>query len=144
VRINLVPTKSGEHGLYVIYRENFDLFAVQLWRLSPKWNLSVERVNEETLKVTDGEMCRVPASHGQWDSYDATRALAWITRTAPNAWLARCNNQACGPSSFNKQRPERLRWRVVRLAITSSAILFASSTSHRAILAWATSHLSVR
>ena len=53
-------------------------------------------------------MCRVPASHGQWGSYDATRALAWINRTAPNAWLARCNNQACGPSSFNKAKARAL------------------------------------
>src|SRR5262245_3158803 len=77
-------------------------------RLPPKRNLTVERVNEETFKVTDGELSRVPASHGQWGGYNATRALAWITRAAPHAWLARCGNQACGPSSFNKAKASAL------------------------------------
>jgi hypothetical protein len=77
-------------------------------RLPPKRNLIVERVNEETFKVTNGETSRVSASHGQWGGFNTTRALAWIIRAAPNAWLARCGNQACGPSSFNKAKASAL------------------------------------
>ena len=77
-------------------------------RLLPKRNLTVQRVNEVTFKVTDGEMSPVPASHGQWGGYNTTRALAWVIRVAPNAWLARCGNQACGPSSFNKAKASAL------------------------------------
>jgi hypothetical protein len=77
-------------------------------RLPPKRNLIVERVNEVTFKVTDGEMSRVSASHGQWGGYNTTRALAWVIKVAPNAWLARCSNQACGPSSFHEAKANAL------------------------------------
>src|SRR5262249_1588864 len=83
--------------------------------------------NEVTFKVTDGEMSPVPASHGQWGGYNTTRALAWVIRVAPNAWLARCGNQACGPSSFNKAKASALHmasgahWRLLRQRSCSRA-----------------------
>jgi hypothetical protein len=49
-----------------------------------------ERVNEVTLKLTNGELTNVPASHGQWGGYRATKAIAWVICL---------RDMACGPSS---------------------------------------------
>jgi hypothetical protein len=69
--------------------------------LSPKTPpLRCERVNDSALKITNGELTNVPASHGQWAGYRATKALASIIKLGPDAWLARCGDQVCGPSSF--------------------------------------------
>jgi hypothetical protein len=62
--------------------------------------LHCERVNHSTFKITDGELTNVPASHGQWSGYRTTKAMAWIIKLRARAWLARCGDQACGPSSF--------------------------------------------
>ena len=59
-----------------------------------------ERVNEVTWKLTNGELITVPASHGQWGSYRATKALAWVICLVPGNWLARCGDMVCGPSSL--------------------------------------------
>jgi hypothetical protein len=77
--------------------------------------LTFERVNEFTFKVTDGTLTEVPASHGQWAGYRTTKAIAWVFRIGPNAWLARCNDHACGPSSFNEAK-------AYALAMASGAI----------------------
>jgi hypothetical protein len=63
-------------------------------------SLRCERVNDSTFKITDGELTNVPASHGQWAGYRITKALAWIIKLEAKAWLARCGDQVCGPSSF--------------------------------------------
>ena len=77
--------------------------------LSPKTSpLRCERVNEFTFKITNGELTNVPASHGQWSGYRTTRALAWIIKLGAEAWLARCGNQACGPSSFSETKANAL------------------------------------
>jgi hypothetical protein len=73
--------------------------------LSPKNSpLRCERVNDSTFKITDGELTNVPASHGQWAGYRTTKAMAWIIKLEAEAWLARCGNQACGPSSFSEAK----------------------------------------
>lgn len=74
--------------------------------LSPKGNLRFERVNEATFKITDGEMTRVPPSHGQWSGYNTTRGLAWIIDVgiASPAWLVRYGNEARGPLPFNEAK----------------------------------------
>ena len=59
-----------------------------------------ERVNEVTWKLTNGELITVPASLGQWGSYRATKALAWVICLVPGNWLARCGDMVCGPSSL--------------------------------------------
>jgi hypothetical protein len=69
-----------------------------------KSRLKFERVNEATFKVTTGEFTNVPACHGWWGGYRTTEALAWVINLAPHAWLARCGNQACGPSSFQEAK----------------------------------------
>jgi hypothetical protein len=66
--------------------------------------LTVERVNEVTFKVTDGEMINTPASHGQWPGFRTTRAAAWIIQAAPNEWLARKGDQGAGPMPFSEAR----------------------------------------
>jgi len=71
--------------------------------------LKLERVNESTLKVTDGTPSRVPKSHGQWGGYNVTLALAWvidigIPGVTSKAWLARCKDQSIGPLPFNKAK----------------------------------------
>jgi hypothetical protein len=71
--------------------------------LSPK-NLSFERVNEVTFEVTGDEQISVPTSHGWWGGYRTAKALAWVIHVDPGAWLARCRNRACGPSSFIEAR----------------------------------------
>ena len=72
--------------------------------LSQKTKLHFERVNEVTFKLTDGESTNVPASHGQWGGYRTTKAVAWVIKIAPGQWLARCRDEASGPSSFNEAR----------------------------------------
>jgi hypothetical protein len=73
--------------------------------LYPKTSpLSSERINDWTFKITNGELTNVPASHGQWGGYRTTKAMAWIIKIGPNAWLARCADRVCGPSSFNEAK----------------------------------------
>ena len=72
--------------------------------LSRKTKLHFKRVNEATFKLTDGNETYVPASHGQWAGYRTTKAVAWVINLAPSQWLARCRNEACGPSSFHEAK----------------------------------------
>jgi hypothetical protein len=72
--------------------------------LSQKTNLRFERVNEVTFKLTDGKDTNVPASHGQWGGYRAMKAIAWVIKIGPDAWLSRCGNEACGPSTFGEAK----------------------------------------
>jgi hypothetical protein len=76
--------------------------------LSQKTKLRFERVNEVSLKLTDGESTNVPASHGQWGGYRTTKAVAWVIKIAPGQWLARCRDEASGPSSFNEAKANAL------------------------------------
>jgi hypothetical protein len=72
---------------------------------SPKISsLRCERVNDSTFKITNAELSNVPASHGQWAGYRTTKGVAWIIKLEAEAWLARCGNQVCGPSSFSEAR----------------------------------------
>jgi hypothetical protein len=70
-------------------------------KTSPLW---CERVNDSTFKSTDGELTNVPDSHGQWSGYRTTEAMAWIIKLEAKAWLARCGDQVCGPSSFSEAK----------------------------------------
>jgi hypothetical protein len=72
--------------------------------LSQKTKLHFERVNEATFKLTDGEGTNVPASHGKWGGYRTTKAMAWVIKIEADAWLARYENQACGPSTFSEAK----------------------------------------
>ena len=65
-------------------------------------------MNEVTFKLTDGEVTNVPASHGQWGGYRTTKAVAWVINIAPGQWLARCRDEASGPSSFNEAKANAL------------------------------------
>jgi hypothetical protein len=78
--------------------------------LSPKTALPLkcEKVNEVTFKVTDGELTNVPASHGKWGGYRTTKAFAWIIKLGPDAWVARCGEQICNPTSFKKAKSQAL------------------------------------
>ena len=76
--------------------------------LSQKTKLHFERVNEVTFKLTDGEVTNVPASHGQWGGYRTTKAVAWVINIGPGQWLARCGDEASGPSSFNEAKANAL------------------------------------
>src|SRR5262245_9187645 len=75
---------------------------------SRKTNFSFERVNKVTFKFTDGEATNVPASHGQWGGYRTTKAVAWVINIARGQWLARCRNEASGPSSFVEAKSNAL------------------------------------
>src|SRR5262249_50708272 len=72
--------------------------------LSQKTKLHFERVNEVTFKLTDGESTNVTASHGKWGGYRTTKAVAWVINIVPGQWLARCRNEASGPSFFNEAK----------------------------------------
>jgi len=76
--------------------------------LSQKTNLHFEKVNDVTLKLTNGEATNVPASHGQWAGYRKTKAVVWVIKIGSNAWLARCGDQVCGPSCFNEAKANAL------------------------------------
>jgi len=76
--------------------------------LSQKTKLHFERVNEVTFKLTDGEVTNVPASYGQWGGYRTTKVVASVINIAPGQWLARCRDEACGPSSFNEAKANAL------------------------------------
>jgi hypothetical protein len=71
--------------------------------------LKFERVNEVTWKLTNGDLTNVPASHGQWGGYRTTRAVAWIINIGPGQWLARCGNQACGPSAISEAKANAMK-----------------------------------
>jgi hypothetical protein len=70
--------------------------------------LRCERVNDSTFKITNGELTNVPASHGQWSGYRTTKAVAWISKLEADAWIARCGDQVCGPSSFSEAKANAL------------------------------------
>ena len=76
--------------------------------LSQKTKLHFERVNEFTFKLTDGEITNVSASHGQWGGYRTKKAVGWVINIAPSQWLARCRDEASGPSSFNEAKANAL------------------------------------
>jgi hypothetical protein len=76
--------------------------------LSQKTKLHFERVNEVAFKLTDGEDTNVPASHGQWGGYRTMKAVAWVINIPPGQWLARCRDEASGPSSFNEAKAKAL------------------------------------
>jgi hypothetical protein len=76
--------------------------------LSQKSHLHFERVNEVTFKLTDGELTTVPASHGQWGGYRTTKVIASVISVAPGRWLARCRDEASGPSPFNEAKANAL------------------------------------
>jgi hypothetical protein len=65
-------------------------------------------VNEVAFKLTNGELTNVPASHGQWGGYRTTKAVAWVINIAPGQWLARCRDEASGPSSFSEAKANAL------------------------------------
>ncbi len=66
--------------------------------------LRIERVNEVTFKITDGEMSRVPAVKGWWAGYNTTKARAWVINVGSAAWLARCGDHVAGPVSFSEAK----------------------------------------
>ena len=67
-----------------------------------------ERINDCTFKITNGELSNTSASHGQWGGYRTTKALAWIIKLESDAWVARCGNQICNPTSFNEAKSQAL------------------------------------
>jgi hypothetical protein len=71
-----------------------------LQAISKKTPLRCERVNEVTYKITAGDYTNVPACHGHWGGYRTTRAVAWVMGLGNAQWLARCGDQACGPTTF--------------------------------------------
>jgi hypothetical protein len=70
--------------------------------------LEWEKVNEITWKLTNGEQTNVPASHGQWAGYRTSKAIAWVINIAPNAWLARCEDQTSNASPLNAAKSEAM------------------------------------
>jgi hypothetical protein len=44
-------------------------------------------------------MTNVPGSHGQWNGYRVTKALAWVidVEVEKSAWLARYKDKYCAP-----------------------------------------------
>jgi hypothetical protein len=76
--------------------------------LSQKTKLHLERANESTFKLSNGEVTNVPASHGQWGGYRTTKAVAWVINIAPGQWLARCRDEVSGPSSFHEAKANAL------------------------------------
>jgi hypothetical protein len=79
--------------------------------ISGKRRLRCERINEITYKITDGQMRRVPASHGQWGGYNTPRALAWVINVGmcSAAWLARCGDVVVGPFSFKEAKAAAIK-----------------------------------
>ena len=76
--------------------------------LQKPYLLHCERINDCTFKITNGELTNTPASHGQWGGYRTTKALAWIIKLESDAWVARCGNQICNPTSFNEAKSQAL------------------------------------
>jgi hypothetical protein len=72
--------------------------------ISKNQPLRFEELNHVTWKLTNGEMTKVPASHGQWPGFRTTKALAWIMNVGwssnESAWVVRYQAQACGPMSL--------------------------------------------
>ena len=74
--------------------------------ISGKRTLRCESINQITYKITDGQMTRVPASHGQWGGYNTSRALSWVINVGMSsaAWLARSGDHVAGPLSFKEAK----------------------------------------
>src|SRR4029453_12683260 len=98
--------------------ENGPVFDISKAATSPRFRyksgapgkLVFERVNEATWKLTGGEQTNVPTSHGQWGGYRTSKAVAWLIdvgETAP-AWLARCRDHCCGPSTLREAKAAAL------------------------------------
>ena len=107
-RTGRLKPKSGSEGIEVAAK-------FRPKNASPKADLPLkcervncERVNDATFKITNGEFANTPASHGQWGGYRTTKALAWIIKLESNAWVARCGDQICNPTSFNKAKSQAL------------------------------------
>src|SRR5262245_32912843 len=77
--------------------------------ISGKRPLRCESVNEIRFKITDGEMCRVPAKKGWWAGYNTPRALGWVINVGSAAWLARYDDQVSGPLSFGEAKAIALK-----------------------------------
>jgi hypothetical protein len=69
-------------------------------RLRFQWH----KVNDSTWKLASDESIRVPACHGFWGGYQVPKAVAWVIQLSPARWLARCRDQASGPSSLNEAK----------------------------------------
>jgi hypothetical protein len=67
-----------------------------------------ERVNEVTLKLTNGETTLTPTSHAQWAGYRTNKAIAWVICVHPGQWLARCGDRACGPEPLNQAKADAM------------------------------------
>jgi hypothetical protein len=72
-----------------------------------KQSLRWEKVNDATIELTAGDLINVPVSHGQWAGYRTTSGRAWVIQIA-HQWLARCRDQASGPTSLNKAKADAM------------------------------------
>ena len=66
--------------------------------------LSLQQVNEVTLKVTDGRGSLVPSSHGQWAGHHTSRAVAWLMGIGNGRWMVRYRNKASRPMKLPAAR----------------------------------------
>jgi predicted Zn-dependent protease len=66
---------SGEASEHFQAAENSTKFR---YKSGISGKLTLERVNEITWKLTNGELINVPTSHGQWAGYRVSKAGAWV------------------------------------------------------------------
>jgi hypothetical protein len=68
-------------------------------------HLRFERVNEVTVKVTDGRITMTPTPPGRhWAGYKTTRAVAWLAAVGAGRWIVRCRNKTSRPMVLAKAR----------------------------------------
>lgn len=84
-----------------------------------KVKLSWERINSVTHKlVVDGRVSHTPASHGQWQGYHTSFAVAWVMNADPHmgadGWVGRCRDKrgdwCLGPTTLEDAKRETRNW----------------------------------
>lgn len=98
------PVSTTELAISVTKCKKLDNENNDLQTQKPDLGKTWVKVNEVTWKLTDGEMSRTSASHGQWGGYNTERGLAWIMDIGWVAgcasWYARCGDKSYGTASF--------------------------------------------
>jgi hypothetical protein len=98
------PVSTTELTISVTKCKKLDNENNDLQTQKPDLGKTWVKVNEVTWKLTDGEMSRTSASHGQWGGYNTERGLAWIMDIGWVAgcasWYARCGDKSYGTASF--------------------------------------------
>ena len=88
-------------------------------------DLSWERVNEITWKLTDGQQCETPRCHGKWPGFRTSLALGWVMNIGGDVWVGRFARRGKRYSSGNATLDGAKWW--LKNAVTGRSATSAES-----------------